>query len=141
MFTLFFPQIYLVGRSLKDGSQIWQSEADPMGLPVVYNGRLFAVSTQSMMAMESDSGAVIWSVPAVPSPDYSYGVTPTFGNDTGLLVASRCLGQPQQGLCMYSAFAPPPSGAYSVRMDFGAVWAASLAVAMLVQLLTDGSSR
>lgn len=104
-------KVYLVGRSLSDGSQLWQLQAGYAGLPSVYHGRVMVVTTQGLLALDGTTGSAMWNVPQSPPMQYSYSISPTFGNTTGVLVASRCLGQGSPSLCMYSAFASPPSGA------------------------------
>ena len=123
-----------MGRKLTDGSEVWSTRLDPAGLPSAFNGRLFTVATTGLMAMQGTSGSVVWSVPAEPGQGYSYNVSPTFGNATGQLVATRCLGTEAPSLCMYSAFAPP-EGAGSRAAGLGwAPWAVA-AAGVAAQLL------
>lgn len=104
-------KIYLVGRDLSDGSQLWKLQADYAGLPSVFYGRVMVVTTQGLSAMDGMTGSPIWGISQPPPMQYSYSISPVFGNTTGILVASRCLGQGSPSLCMYSAFASPPSAA------------------------------
>jgi len=126
-------EVYLVGRHLTDGTQVWATQLDPMGLPSVYEGRLYVVATSGLLAMDGSSGMVMWSIPKTPvaGQQYSYNVAPTFGNTTGQLVASRCMGSEAPNLCMYSAFAPPSSAAMR-RENIHASMAAVLTVLCLM---------
>ena len=100
-------KINLVGRDLSTGAQAWATEATPAGgLPSVFQGRLMVVTAEGLTAMQGASGSNIWQIPGAATPGYSYNVAPTFGNTTGMLVASRCLGADAPNLCMYSAFEP-----------------------------------
>lgn len=127
-------ETYLVGRKLTDGSQVWANRMDPMGLPSVFEGRLYVVGSEGLYAMQGTSGSVIWSIPSVPEQGYSYNVSPTFGNNTGQLVAARCMGQEEKGLCMYSAFAPPEGSALRIKVQ-GRMVAALVAAALSFMLL------
>ncbi len=119
--------IKLVGRDLRDGSELWKSDAQPVGLPAVFEGRVFAMTGSGLAAMEGVSGSTVWQIAGTAPSEYSYELSPTFGNTTGLLVASRCLAPAAPNLCMYSAF-QPESGAVRMRT------VAALVVAALATL-------
>ena len=106
--------IKLVGRDLTTGLEAWEQDASPVGWPAVFTGRLMVVTDNGLTAMQGESGSMIWQVPGSASTEYSYELAPTFGNDTGLMVASRCLGASAPNLCMYSAFAPYSGSAGSL---------------------------
>ena len=124
-------KINLVGRDLTNGNEMWKIVAVPVGLPSTFLGRLMVVTSDGLMAMEGASGATIWTILGTPPTEYSYNVSPTFGNASGILVASRCLGPAAPNLCMYSAFAPE-SGA-AARNGYSAV---AVVATMIVSLLT-----
>jgi hypothetical protein len=85
--------------------------------------------------MQGTSGSIIWQIPARPSNSYSYRVTPTFGNETGQLVASRCLGPTAPALCMYSAFAQDPSASAAARYEIRTAIFMAIVVILLQVLL------
>lgn len=78
------------------------------GIPSASNGRVYVVSDTGLHVIQGTSGSLIWEISESPTSRYSYRVTPTFGNLTGQLVASRCLGSSAPALCMYSGFEPNP---------------------------------
>ncbi len=134
-------QVYLVGRSLADGKEVWSARYEPAGLPSAENGRLFAAATTGLLALQGSTGQLLWAIdepaeqPRGVRSDgsvgslYTYNVAPTFGNETGQLVASRCLGPGAPALCMYSAFAPKTSAA--ARPSAAAATAAAALIAAL----------
>jgi outer membrane protein assembly factor BamB len=124
-------KVMLVGRDLSNGLERWTQTANPVGLPSVFEGRVMVVTADGLVAMQGASGSTIWQIPGVPPTEYSYNVAPTFGNETGLLVASRCLGPEAPSLCMYSAF--QPEGA-AVRWQGGNA-VVSMVMALLVGML------
>lgn len=99
-------ETYLVGKKLSDGKEVWSARMDPIGLPAVYYGRVFVTAVDGLHAIQGSSGSTIWSINGDPSQNYSYGVSPTFSNNTGLMVSSRCMHSDIPTLCMYSAFYP-----------------------------------
>ncbi|KAG7671537.1 hypothetical protein KSW81_003669 [Nannochloris sp. 'desiccata'] len=123
-------KVMLVGRDLSNGLEMWTQTAIPVGLPSVFEGRVMVVTADGLVAMQGASGSTIWQIPGVPPTEYSYNVAPTFGNETGMLVASRCLGPAAPNLCMYSAF--QPEGA-AVRLSGPSM--VSIAVALLAGVL------
>ncbi len=124
-------KIMLVGRDLSTGLEMWTQTATPVGLPAVFEGRVMVVTSDGLMAMQGASGSTIWQIAGAAPTEYAYNVAPTFGNETGMLVASRCLGPAAPNLCMYSAF--QPEGAARRRLDTSVV--PSMVVALLAAVL------
>jgi hypothetical protein len=102
-------ETYLVGKKLSDGSEVWSTRLDPIGLPSTYYGRVFVTSAGGLNAIQGNSGSLLWTINGDPSMKYSYGSTPTFSNSTGIMVAVRCMQSDLPTLCMYSAFDPAGS--------------------------------
>lgn len=114
---------------------MWSQKLEPVlnGIPSASYGRVYVVTNNGLLAIKGTSGSIIWRIASIPTGDYSYRVTPTFGNITGQLVASRCLGPTAPALCMYSAFATPIENAgmtpWSSKITLLVLAYASLAVA------------
>jgi hypothetical protein len=107
---------YLVGRRLSDGSEVWSTKLEPVGLPSAFYGRVFVTSTRGLEAIQGTSGAPLWTMAGSPNGAYTYETTPTFSNRTGILVASRCVDSDIPTLCMYSQFDPAADGTAAVRL-------------------------
>jgi len=113
-----YSQNYLVGRKLTDGNEIWSVRMDPIGLPSVFRGRLFVTATTGLKVIQGSSGSVLWDVPGDPLDTYSYEISPTFDDETGQMVAVRCMQSDLPTLCMYSAFEPPNSNSVTNQQDW-----------------------
>lgn len=109
-----FVQTYLVGKKMSDGSEVWSSRLDPIGLPSTFYGRVFVTGKNGLNAIQGSSGSTLWTIAGDPTTEYSYESSPTFANETGLMVAVRCMQADIPTLCMYSAFDPYGSGHPSV---------------------------
>jgi len=127
-------KVMLVGRDLSDGSELWIKSASPVGLPSVFEGRVMVVTAEGLEAMQGASGSTIWQIPGIPPTEYSYNVAPTFGNETGMLVASRCLGPAAPNLCMYSAFQPKGAAVRLSGMSMMSIVIALLAGVLCVAI-------
>jgi len=109
-----FVQTYLVGKKMSDGSEVWSSRLEPIGLPSTFYGRVFVTGKNGLNAIQGSSGSTLWTIAGDPTTEYSYESSPTFANETGLMVAVRCMQADIPTLCMYSAYDPYGSGHTSV---------------------------
>ena len=108
---------------------MWSSRFEPIDLPAVDHGRVFVTSTTGLKAIQGSSGSVLWSIDGDPSPKYSYLVSPTFANETGQMVAVRCMQSDIPTMCMYSAFEPHESASISINP-----WTGCVFVCMIIAL-------